>query len=201
MKKSTITSVFCIALSIILVVVVFFKKGNSKNIDLLRENILLKNYVEVEKSDFKISFDNLGRKIDSTIFLMNESGDSIPINDIINHYSFIVYFHSMACESCIEKVFKFIERLTQNGKIDIAIFKTIHNSKEITEFIENNDCKLPIFGVAEQKVGLPAENYLKAFLFGVNKELKTTIFYSLEEKNEEFWEYYIDWSNRVLSVN
>ena len=199
MKKKAMILLNVIVIVAILTIIVTISKRNNynRNIELIRENTLLREQTKIVINDQKVLLQNLCVKINGDLKLKNSDGVETKMSDFKPDHNVFVFINSFSCENCIKSVLRFINQLVNTNDLQINIIRPFLKIEDLKKFRKEYSIKDPIFSIANGDLGLKAQEYSKAFLFCLDRDLKTVAFFPLEERSEAFRSDMIQWIYRI----
>ena len=203
MKKFTIVSsvsaIFIIMTFVLLKTVIYNKSLSENQNNLVRESIMMKEEIKVSLKNEKDWIGNMGIQLSNNLLLENSYEKTIKLMDFNYRNNIFIFINSFPCETCVKKVLEFVNQLTQKYELTINIVRPSMKKNDLEKFVNDYNIKYPTYLILNDKLGLEAQNNMKAFMFGFDSELRTNVFYSLENDLSEFKNEFIDWTVRVLS--
>jgi len=137
----------------------------------MRVTMLLNNIYFQEESE--------GALMDGLLQIESEAGESSRLAALTSGKPLLfLRYSSLNCNLCVDHSLNYLKSLADSiGHENIVILASYNTMRELALFKRVNQIRFPVYRIADNSLGIPAEKYSFPYLFITNKSLTVTNFH------------------------
>jgi len=147
------------------------KNDNGLKLSEMKADMLLNNIYFQQESE--------GAVMDGSLQIESESGEVFCLAELTSGKPllFLRYSH-LNCNLCVDHSLNYLKSIGDSiGPENVVILASYNTMRELALFKRVNQIRFPVYRIADNSLGIPAEKYSFPYIFMTNKSLTVTHFH------------------------